>query len=76
MTCIMMWIDAHAAAIQAIGSIVGIAIAIAVPAWQTRAARRAQAADRRRSARVLAMELLPTVDAIREDSAEMIGLGG
>jgi hypothetical protein len=35
----MTWINDNAAAIQAIGSVVGIAIAIAVPSWQTKVAR-------------------------------------
>jgi len=78
----MTGINSNATAIQAIASVVGIitgvvgiAIAIAVPCWQTRVARGDHAAARRRTARVLAMELLPTVEATRADSAEMIELG-
>jgi hypothetical protein len=70
----MTWIDVHAAAIQAVGSVIGIAIAIAVPWWQTRVSRCDQADARRRAARVLAMELLPAVKAIHEELARALEL--
>jgi hypothetical protein len=69
------WINDNAAAIQAIGSVVGIFIAIGVPWWQTGAARRDQTAARRGAARVLAMELLPAVEAIHEDLAHALEHG-
>jgi hypothetical protein len=60
-------LNANAAAIQAVGSVAAILVAIMVAGWQTQVVRRDQSAARRRAARVLAIELLPTVKAIHED---------
>jgi hypothetical protein len=62
-------LNTNAAAIQAVGSVLAILVAILVAGWQTRVSRRDQADARRRAARVLAMELLPTVTAVEESLA-------
>lgn len=68
-------LNRNAAAIQAVGSVLAIFVAIVVARWQTRVTQRAQADARRRAARVLAMELLPTVKAIQKDLDRALQLG-
>jgi hypothetical protein len=67
-------LNRNAAAIQAVGSVFAILVAIWVAWWQTHVSRRVQADARRRGARVLAMELLPVVKAMQEEVAGALAL--
>ena len=67
-------LNRNAAAIQAVGSVVAIFVAIGVAWWPTHVARRDQADTRRRAARVLAMELQPTVKTIQENLERAVQL--
>jgi hypothetical protein len=60
----LCWLNTNAAAVQAVGSVIAIFVAIFVAWWQTWVSRSDQADARRRTARVLAMELLPNVQGI------------
>jgi hypothetical protein len=67
-------VQAVAAAITAVGSVSGIFTAIYIAGRQTRVARRDREDARRRAARVLAMQLLPTVKSIDEDLEKLVNL--
>ena len=69
------FLNKNAASIQAIGSVLAIFVAIGVAMWQTHVLRRNRADARHRAARVLAMELLPTVKTIHEDLVRSLELG-
>jgi hypothetical protein len=66
------FLNQNAAASQAIGSVGAIFVAIGVAWLQTCVSRRDQAAAQRSAARVLAMELLPTVKAIQAEAARVL----
>jgi hypothetical protein len=66
------WLNDNAAAVQAVGSVGAILVAIAVAGYQTWVARRDREATRRRAAEVLAMELEPIVEAIRKELARAL----
>ena len=71
----LQFLNDNAASIQAIGSVLAILAAIGVARWQTHVLRRNRADARHRAARVLAMELLPTVKTIHKDLLRALELG-
>jgi hypothetical protein len=71
----LAFLNRNAAAIQAVGSVLAILVAIVVAWWPTHVARSDQAAARRRAARVLAMEVQPIIKAMHEDLKRALRLG-
>ena len=67
MSCILEFLNNNAASIQAIGSVCAILVAIGIAGHQTRVLRRDTADARHRAARVLAVELLPTIKAANDE---------
>lgn len=70
--CIGAWLNENAAAVQAVGSVAAIFAAIAVAMWQTHTVQRNSADSRDRAARVLAMELLPTIESTHKDVGQAL----